>query len=297
MIVGHTGIFCLKINQNCSKKENVMKRITKRLIERRCPICGTTTFMVVDEQRYHLIMEHIYAQDNHLNRKLIQEALPFLEPFARELVKTGYCQKCQEILLHSKLKEEEKENYFTVDDVAGKKMDDFIEYKYTYGVHDIQGKVHKVTVLSQEQEGSEIRIDSPKAVYSTKAFYHFGSYLDKVTSERSYPDYWSGLKSGYPANEVCYCRADHNGYRWYNTWFRIYGTKLDTKELDAVFNEVYDNITNLHMLRLYVETHCKPVKKDAPADRMNEWNGFLSGADFDYYFRFSLMKGESSGSD
>ena len=111
-----------------------MKRITKRLIERRFPICGTTTFMVVDEQRYHLIMEHIYAQDDHLNRKLIQEALPFLEPFARELVKTGYCQKCQEILLHSKLKEEEKENYFTVDDVAGKKMDDFIEYKYTYGV-------------------------------------------------------------------------------------------------------------------------------------------------------------------
>ena len=46
------------------------------------------------------------------------------------------------------------------------------------------------------------------------------------------------------------------------------------------------------MLRLYVETHCKPVKKDAPADRMNEWNGFLSGADFDYYFRFSLMKGD-----
>lgn len=170
-------------------------------------------------------------------------------------------------------------------------IDEFEFVKDKARVRDIQGKGHTATVVSTEQNGKEVKIDTPRAVYCTKSFYHFGSFLDKVTPERTFPDYWETLeKGGYPSNEVCYCRADHNGYHWFNRWFRIYGTKQDAKEMDAVYNEIYDNIANLHMLRLYLETHCTPVKKEALPWEAYEWKGFLSGESFDYYFRFSLMK-------
>lgn len=172
-------------------------------------------------------------------------------------------------------------------------IDEFEFVKEKARVRDIQGKGHTVTVLSTEQNGNEIKIDTPRAVYCTKSFYHFGSFLDKVMPERPFPYYGAALKKGgYPSNEVCYCRADHNGYRWFNTWFRIYGTKQDTKEMDAVYNEIYNNIENLHMLRLYMDTHCTPVKKGNPSEKTYRWNGFLSGEFFDYYFRFSLLRGD-----
>ena len=159
-------------------------------------------------------------------------------------------------------------------------------------IQDILGKGHTVTVLAKEIDSNEIWIDSPKAIYCTKKFYHFGNFLDQVSAKRPFPDYWANLKIGYPSNEVGYFRADHDGYTWHNTWFRIYGTKGDITEANAVYHEIYENIMNLNMLRLYVESHCSLVKGDRTSWTTREWDGFLSGEFFDFYFHFNLQKGD-----
>lgn len=159
-------------------------------------------------------------------------------------------------------------------------------------VQDILGKGHTVTVVAKETDIGEVWIETPKAIYCTKKFYHFGDFLDKVTAKRPFPDYWAGLKTDHPSNEVGYCRADHDGYNWHNTWFRINGTKEDTAEMNVVYDEVYENILNLKMLRLYVEAHCSPIDGGRYSLETREWNGFLSGKTFDYFFHFILRTGD-----
>lgn len=62
-------------------------------------------------------------------------------------------------------------------------------------IQDILGKGHTVTVLAKEIDSNEIWIDSPKAIYCTKKFYHFGNFLDQVSAKRPFPDYWANLKN------------------------------------------------------------------------------------------------------
>ena len=81
-------------------------------------------------------------------------------------------------------------------------------------VFEINGKDHNVTVKDLETDGAEFRIEAPRAIYCSAKFFHFGKHLDQITPDRTFPNYWENTeKLKYPANEIGYCRADHDGYR------------------------------------------------------------------------------------
>ena len=71
-----------------------MKKV-KRIIEKQCPMCHDTCYMMVEAERYGTIMEYMVAMYYKTKRKTILEALPFLNKFGREFILTGYCPKCQ----------------------------------------------------------------------------------------------------------------------------------------------------------------------------------------------------------
>ena len=69
-----------------------MKKL-KRIIEKQCPMCHNTCYMMVEAENYGTIMEYMVAMYYKTKRKVIQEALPFLNKFGREFILTGYCRK------------------------------------------------------------------------------------------------------------------------------------------------------------------------------------------------------------
>lgn len=71
----------------------------KRIVEKQCPICGKVTYMVVDAENYDQVMEYMVALYFNTKRKLVQEALPFLDKFGREFIKSGYCRNAKRIYL------------------------------------------------------------------------------------------------------------------------------------------------------------------------------------------------------
>lgn len=88
-----------------------MKKV-KRIIEKQCPMCHDTCYMMVEAERYGTIMEYMVAMYYKTKRKTIQEALPFLNKFGREFILTGYCPKCQEVLFDVKQKKADKKLLF-----------------------------------------------------------------------------------------------------------------------------------------------------------------------------------------
>lgn len=59
-----------------------MKKL-KRIIEKQCPMCHNTCYMMVEAENYGTIMEYMVAMYYKTKRKVIQEALPFLNKFGR----------------------------------------------------------------------------------------------------------------------------------------------------------------------------------------------------------------------
>lgn len=153
-------------------------------------------------------------------------------------------------------------------------------------VFEINGKDHNVTVKDLETDGAEFRIEAPRAIYCSAKFFHFGKHLDQITPDRTFPNYWENTeKLKYPANEIGYCRADHDGYRWWSKWFKVNGNADDPSEIDTIFDEIQDNIKNLHILHEFAKVHCADISND-------ESNGFLEGEQYDYWFRFIFRKGD-----
>ena len=111
-----------------------MKKITKRIIEKNCPMCRGTHYMIVEEENYETIMEYMVAMYYHTERKLVQEALPFLNAFGREFIMTGYCPKCQKILFAAKQKKQDKENYFSCKDLDNKALRKFLDIARRDGI-------------------------------------------------------------------------------------------------------------------------------------------------------------------
>ena len=52
--------------------------------------------MVIDAENYDQVMEYMVALYFNTKRKVVQKALPFLDKFGREFIKSGYCPECQE---------------------------------------------------------------------------------------------------------------------------------------------------------------------------------------------------------
>ena len=53
-----------------------MKKL-KRIIEKQCPMCHNTCYMMVEAENYGTIMEYMVAMYYKTKRKVIQEALHF----------------------------------------------------------------------------------------------------------------------------------------------------------------------------------------------------------------------------
>jgi|GEM_PF-364373 len=78
-----------------------------------------------------------------------------------------------------------------------------------------------------------------------------------------------GHPNGFPMSELCYVRADHNGYRWYNTWEHCQDMPKDV----ALFSEVdgfYDALIalpefkNLHTLKKMCASYAEIVAAEDP---------------------------------
>lgn len=103
----------------------------KRIVEKQCPICGKVTYMVIDAENYDQVMEYMVALYFNTKRKVVQKALPFLDKFGREFIKSGYCPECQEDLFNSVL--EDKSSYFSCSDIDNEVLDEFFEVVYKIG--------------------------------------------------------------------------------------------------------------------------------------------------------------------
>lgn len=153
-------------------------------------------------------------------------------------------------------------------------------------VFETNGKDHTVTVKGLETDGTDFRIEAPRAIYCSAKFFHFGKHLDQITPNRTFPDYWENTeKRKHPANEIGFCRADHDGYRWWSKWFKVNGKADIPSEIDAIFDEIQDNIKNLYILSEFSRVHCTHLSND-------ESSGFLKGEQYDYWFHFILRKGD-----
>ena len=144
-----------------------MKKITKRIIEKNCPMCRGTHYMIVEEENYETIMEYMVAMYYHTERKLVQEALPFLNAFGREFIMTGYCPKCQKILFAAKQKKEDEENYFSCKDLDNEVLRDFLDVASVDGIDSAisSGKAkalsmpQKLFVIDEYDLWDEVQLD------------------------------------------------------------------------------------------------------------------------------------------
>ena len=104
----------------------------KRIVKKQCPMCGKTTYMLFDAEHYEEVNAYMVALFYRTKRKLIQEALPFLDDFAREFILTGYCPSCQEQLFNAKVKK--ADDYFSYDDIHNEVLAAFLKDIHTLGV-------------------------------------------------------------------------------------------------------------------------------------------------------------------
>ena len=127
-----------------------MKKL-KRIIEKQCPMCHNTCYMMVEAENYGTIMEYMVAMYYKTKRKVIQEALPFLNKFGREFILTGYCPKCQEVLFDVKQKKADKKNYFSCQDLDNEAFHRFVDLVERDGI-DSAINSDKAKALSMPQK-------------------------------------------------------------------------------------------------------------------------------------------------
>ena len=78
-----------------------------------------------------------------------------------------------------------------------------------------------------------------------------------------------GHPNGFPMSELCYVRADHNGYRWHNTWTDCQDKPDDPtllRELDDFYNSLIElpEFKNLSALRKACRCYAEQPEIDDP---------------------------------
>lgn len=95
-----------------------------------------------------------------------------------------------------------------------------------------------------------------------------------------------GHPNGFPVSELCYARADYDGYRWHTTWTRCQDLPKDAALIGEV-NGFYDALLalpefqNLHMLRKMCKTCAELVAEEDP----NTYNLFAETPHFHVWLR------------
>ena len=95
-----------------------------------------------------------------------------------------------------------------------------------------------------------------------------------------------GHPNGFPISELCYVRADHNGYRWHNTWTNCQDKPDDPallRELDGFYNSLIElpEFKNLSALRKACRCYAEQPVEDDP----NTYNLFAETPHFHVWLR------------
>lgn len=107
------------------------------------------------------------------------------------------------------------------------------------------------------------------------------SILAELKSECSFAEVFDDLEAetGDPKRKIGYMRADHNGYRWYNSVFPCHN-ELCSPEIANEIDRVYDRLIaddafrTLTELRRYCHAHPECV---VSKDCQDEYNFYLEG--------------------
>ena len=95
-----------------------------------------------------------------------------------------------------------------------------------------------------------------------------------------------GHPSGFPMSELCYVRADHDGYRWHSTW-----TECQEKPKDpALLTEVDEFYTALIALPEFKNLHtlskmCKSCAEQTAPEDSNTFNLYTDTPHFHIWLR------------
>ncbi len=100
---------------------------------------------------------------------------------------------------------------------------------------------------------------------------------------------WVDSVESQPNSEIGYIRADHDGYRWWNTvWSR--NNKLATKELIQEFDAVYAAFCTDFLSLEAVKALCSDFAQ--PTSDPTEFNVYLVGKYGYYWMRLITRKGD-----
>ena len=97
----------------------------------------------------------------------------------------------------------------------------------------------------------------------------------------------------YPRSKICHIRADHDGWRWYNTVWPCHD-ELATEEMKREIDAAYDALTakgalcDLHALWKFCETHPNACVGTSGT----EFNFYLEGTLCNFWLRLITRKGD-----
>lgn len=119
-----------------------------------------------------------------------------------------------------------------------------------------------------------------------------GDILSKLMTVCPFPEVFTDMVKqpnsvlAYPRRKIGHIRADHNGWRWWNTIWPV-NDELATPEMKREIDEVYDALTSANVfpdldeLVRYCENH--PEAKANHSE--TEYNFYLSGDLCNYWIR------------
>lgn len=107
------------------------------------------------------------------------------------------------------------------------------------------------------------------------------SILSELKAECSFKEVFDDIDTeiGYPKRKIGHMRADHNGYRWYNSVFPCHNelcTPEIAKEIDRVYDRLIadDAFRTLAELKKYCNAHTECAVSN---DCQDEYNFYLEG--------------------
>ena len=121
--------------------------------------------------------------------------------------------------------------------------------------------------------------------------------LDKLSTKCPFPDTFKDVEIAgngvklYPRNKIGHIRADHDGWRWWNTVWRCHdelATPEMKREIDATYKALTkkDALCDLDALTRF----CKSHPEACVGDPGTEYNFYLVGNLCDYWIRLITRK-------
>lgn len=138
--------------------------------DERCEMCGRYFYLNVNKKQHDEYTEYLRASCYHHDEK-IQDQLKSFNKFEREFIKSNYCPECQEMIFHSKLKEEDN-HFFYDEELRGDVMRKFSD--------ETEGMKAKDAVKSQAADQLSIQ---EKLLYLHEMELEDDFFVDEATGK------------------------------------------------------------------------------------------------------------------